>query len=158
MKRNLLIGLVVAAGMLGRPAPASADITFFLGFNPTPETRSLRGVAAGVNLLILGFEFEYANTRENPSELLPGLETGMFNVAVMTPTNISLYATAGGGIFRETLGDARITNFGTNIGGGIKFPLFGPLKVRVDYRVFNFRGSPRYPHPQRLYAGINWAF
>src|SRR6187401_2562602 len=91
MKRTLLIGLLVAAGLFGRPQPAAADITFFLGLNPTPDSRSVRGLAAGVNLLILGFEFEYANTRENPSKLLPGLETGMFNVEVMTPTNFSLY-------------------------------------------------------------------
>jgi len=158
MKRTLLIGLLVAAGLLGRPAPASADLTFFLGINTTPDTRSTRGVAAGINLLILGFEFEYANTRENPSQLLPGLETGMFNVAVMTPTSISLYATAGGGVFRETLGDSHITNWGTNIGGGVKFPLLGQLKVRVDYRIFNLRGNPHYNHPQRFYAGVNWAW
>jgi len=158
MKRTLLIGLLVAAGLLGRAQPAAADITFFFGFNTGPQTSSTRGLAAGVTLLILGFEFEYANAKENPSKLLPGLETGMFNVEVMTPTSISLYATAGGGIYRETLGDARVTSWGTNIGGGVKFPLFGPLKVRVDYRVFNLRGNPRYNHPQRLYAGINWAF
>ena len=158
MKRTLLIGLLVAVGLLGRPQPAAADITFFIGLNTTPQTRSVRGVAAGVSLLILGFEFEYANTRENPSQLLPGLQTGMFNVEVMTPTSISLYATAGGGVFRETLGPSTITNWGTNIGGGVKFPLFGPLKVRVDYRIYNFRGNPRYNHPQRLYAGINWSF
>ncbi|HEX5069379.1 MAG TPA: hypothetical protein VFV78_04120 [Vicinamibacterales bacterium] len=158
MKRTLLIGVLVAAGLFGNPARASADLTFFLGLNTTPESRSVRGVAAGVNLLIVGFEFEYANTVENPGKLLPGLMTGMFNVVVMTPTSVSLYATAGGGAFRETLGDSHITNWGTNIGGGVKFPLFGPLKVRVDYRIFNLRGNPHYTRPQRLYAGINWAF
>jgi len=45
MKRTLLIGLLVAAGLLGRPAPASADLTFFLGINTTPETRGATGPA-----------------------------------------------------------------------------------------------------------------
>ncbi len=31
MKRTLLVGLLAIAAVLGRPAPASADVTFFLG-------------------------------------------------------------------------------------------------------------------------------
>ena len=32
------------------------------------------------------------------------------------------------------------TNFGSNIGGGAKINLVGPLRLRVDYRVFNLHG------------------
>src|SRR5436190_20932861 len=116
MKHYLSIALLASVMLIGRPAPASADITFFLGVNPTPQSRSLRGLSAGINMLILGFEFEYAMTKEKAPDNLPGLETGMFNVLVMTPTHISLYVTAGGGVFRETLGVSKITNFGTNVG------------------------------------------
>lgn len=158
MKRSLAVALLVLACLLGRPATASADLTFFYGFNPTPSVQSVRGVAAGVSLLIVGFEFEYALSREDTTNPAPGLQTGMFNVLVQTPTNISLYVTAGGGLFREDLGPSHVTNFGTNIGGGVKFPLFGPLKVRVDYRVIALRGRPEVSRVQRLYAGVNWAF
>ena len=30
-----------------------------------------------------------------------------------------------------------------NNGGGVKIKLAGPLRVRLDYRVFTLRGSPR---------------
>src|SRR3954451_3035404 len=53
---------------------ASADITAFIGVNGTPSTRPVKGLAVGAGLLIVGFEFEYANTNEdltNPSELAP---------------------------------------------------------------------------------------
>ena len=52
MKRTLLVGLLAIAGVLGRPAPASADVTFFLGFSPTPDYRLTRGIAAGINMAI----------------------------------------------------------------------------------------------------------
>jgi opacity protein-like surface antigen len=158
MKRSLVVAALALAGLLGVPARASADLTFFFGFTPTPTVQSVRGVSAGVNLLILGFEFEYALSREDTTNPAPGLQTGMFNVLVMTPTSVSLYATAGAGVFRETLGPSHITNVGTNIGGGVKFPLLGPLKVRVDYRVLALRGGPQVSRPQRLYVGVNWAF
>ena len=29
-----------------------------------------------------------------------------------------------------------------NTGGGVKITLLGPLRVRVDYRVFTLRGEP----------------
>lgn len=158
MKRRVAVPVLALACLLGRPAPAAADVTFFLGLSPKPENRVVRGVSAGVNMLIVGFEFDYSATREDLTRALPGLQTGMFNVLVMTPTNFQLYVTAGGGAYWESLGGSRKMNFGTNIGGGVKIPLVGPLKIRVDYRVFTLRGTPRYNHPQRLYAGINWAF
>ena len=158
MKRRSAVLLLALACLLGRPALAAADVTFFLGLSPRPQTQTVRGVSAGINMLILGFEFDYAASREDLTKALPGLQTGMFNVLVMTPTNFSLYATAGGGLYWESIEGHRRMNFGTNIGGGVKIPLVGPLKIRVDYRVFNLRGSPRNNHPQRLYAGINWAF
>jgi hypothetical protein len=83
----------------------------------------------------------------------------MFNALVMTPTSgIQLYATAGGGFFRERLVDERETNFGTNIGGGVKLSLLGPLRLRLDYRIFNLRGNARHGTPHRLYAGANISF
>jgi opacity protein-like surface antigen len=158
MKRVLLVAGLALAGLLCRPAAASADITFFFGFTPTPQVQSVRGVSAGVSMLILAFEFEYALSREDTANPAPGLETGMFNALVQTPTNVQLYGTIGAGFYRETFLGAHETNFGTNLGGGVKLPLFGPLKARVDYRIFTLRGTPHTSRPQRLYVGINWAF
>jgi hypothetical protein len=36
--------------------------------------------------------------------------------------------------------------------------LIGPLRLRLDYRVFTLQGSPLHPKPQRFYAGINLKF
>jgi hypothetical protein len=160
MKKMLVVALLVVGGLVGTPSKAEADITFFLGFHMTPHTQSVRGVSAGVNLLVVGFEFEYALTRQDtsPGNGAPGLQTGMFNFEVQTPTKISIYGTVGAGIYREDFGASHATNFATNIGGGAKIPLFGPIKLRVDYRVIALRGSPQIARWQRLYAGVNWAF
>jgi hypothetical protein len=126
--------------------------------SPTPDTRSTRGFSAGISLVVVGFEFEYGNTAEDRVNGAPGLTTGMINGLVQTPTTTQFYLTAGGGVFRERLAGAGETFVGTNIGGGVKLNLAGPLRLRLDYRLFNLRGSPLYAHPQRFYAGINLAF
>jgi len=150
----LLLFVVLAASV----RPAAADITAFWGFSPSPSTHSARGLAVGVTLLVVGFEVEYASLAEDPLEAVPGLKTGMFNGLVQTPTRTQLYLTAGAGFFRERLGSATETNVGTNIGGGMKFPVLGPLRVRVDYRVFTLRGTPVEGRPMRFYVGGNLAF
>jgi hypothetical protein len=152
---SLMLGTCL---LLVAPATAHADITAFLGFSPTPATRSTGGVALGVSLVVVGFEFEYAHTTEDPLSKAPGLRTGMVNALVQTPTSAQVYVTAGGGFFSETLGTASENSFGTNIGGGIKLGLVGPLRLRVDYRIFHLHGAPLYSTPQRFYAGANVSF
>lgn len=144
--------------ILWSAAPARADITAFIGLSPTPENHALRGVSAGVSLLVIGFEFEYAQLSEDHDEALPGLKTYSGNVLVQTPTNTQLYATLGAGGYRENLGPLQETHVGVNIGGGIKIPLMGPIRVRADYRVFQLRGSPIHSTYQRFYVGGNLAF
>jgi len=159
MQRKLIVLFLAGAGILGIPARAAADATLFAGFSTAPQNRSARGFAIGVNILIVGFEFDYANTREDTAHAAPGLKTGMFNALVMTPTSgIQLYGTVGGGAFREYSVGTTETNFGSNIGGGAKIRLVGPLRLRLDYRVFNLHGSAKYKNPQRFYAGVNLAF
>ena len=140
------------------PSPARADITAFIGLSPTPENYAVRGFAAGVSLLVLGFEFEYAQLSEDALEQLPALKTYSGNVLVQTPTSTQLYATVGAGAYQESLGDTDETHVGINFGGGAKIPLIGPLRVRLDYRIFNLRGSPMHGTYQRFYAGANIAF
>ena len=158
MKRILLIATLALGAVLGRPAPAAADLTFFLGMSPNPELRGTRGFAAGINMLVIGFEFDYSHTSEDTAGAAPSLRTGMLNGIIMTPTKTQLYLTAGGGFYREVLADDGKNGFGTNIGGGAKIPLLGPVNLRVDYRIYNLRGSARHKSPQRFYAGINFRF
>jgi opacity protein-like surface antigen len=154
--------LVTAALLLLVPSTASADFTAFLGVNPTPSNRTVTGLSGGVGLLIVGFEFEYANASEDLDALAPGLKTYMFNGLLQTPFPIGgmqFYATAGGGVFRERLDEETETNVGMNVGGGVKMNLAGPLRLRLDYRVFTLRGSDvRHSRPQRFYAGLNLKF
>ena len=159
MKRFLLVLPLALGALLVTPTPARADITAFWGVSTTPETRSARGFSAGINLVIFGFEFEYANTAENLAKGAPSLSTGMINGLVQTPTSgAQFYLTAGGGFFRERFDGAGETHVGTNIGGGVKMGLAGPLRLRLDYRIFSLRGSPLYNNPQRFYAGLNLTF
>jgi opacity protein-like surface antigen len=149
------------AAVLLVPAIASADITAFLGFTTTPVTRSVRGFSVGAGMVIVGFEFEYASTSEDLLEAAPSLRTFMFNGLLQTPVPIArmqFYGTAGGGAYRETLVEDSETNFGVNVGGGAKVTLVGPVRLRLDYRVFTLSGNPRHPRPQRFYAGINLKF
>ena len=161
--RPLSLSLVPCALslLLLAPSTASADITAFLGANSTPSARTVKGFGVGMGLVIVGFEFEYAHTNEDLPEGAPGLWTYMFNGLIQTPVPIGgmqFYGTAGGRAFHETLSDRSDTNFGANIGGGIKVSLAGPLRLRFDYRVFTLQGSPLYTKPQRFYAGINLKF
>jgi opacity protein-like surface antigen len=153
--------LIATALLLGVAAPAAADITAFLGVNPTPTNRATKGFGVGFGLLIVGFEFEYAHANEDLIEGSPSLRTVMFNGLVQTPVAIAgmqFYGTAGAGGYRETLNDKSETNVGINVGGGVKMSLIGPLRLRLDYRVTTLKGDARYPRPQRFYAGINLKF
>lgn len=164
------ICLLAGALLLVNAAPARADLTGFLARTSTPVARPAKGVAIGTGLLVVGFEFEYAATDEDldvppgPASVSPALKTFMFNGLLQTPVPIArmqFYGTMGGGVYRETLStepDGDRTNFGTNVGGGAKITLAGPLRLRVDYRIFSLRGTPRHTNVQRFYAGINLKF
>src|SRR4029453_16921401 len=138
------------------PSTASADITAFLGANPTPMARPVKGLAAGMGLVIVGFEFEYAHTNEDLAEAAPGLWTYMFNGLLQTPIPIAgmqFYGTAGGGVYRETLEDHSEADGGLSGGGGGKIAPIRPIRLRLDYRVFTLKGDARHSKPQRFYAG-----
>jgi opacity protein-like surface antigen len=156
-----ILSAVLLVGLLGIPSTAAADITAFLGVNPTPTNRLAKGFAVGTGLIIVGFEFEYAHSNEDVSEGSPSLRTFMFNGLVQTPVPIAgmqFYGTAGGGVYRETLQDNSETNVGVNVGGGVKMSLIGPIRLRLDYRLATLKGDARHPKPQRFYAGLNFKF
>jgi hypothetical protein len=164
MRRILLASSVLCLVVFGTAAPAYADLTGFIGVNPTPVNRAVKGVALGAGLVIVGFEGEYSDTSEDTELAGPELRTFMFNGLLQTPIPIAgfqFYGTIGGGVYHESLStqpNASQTNFGSNIGGGAKISLAGPFRLRVDYRVFNLHGSPRATPVQRFYVGINLKF
>jgi len=157
MKAALAAALLV----VGVAAPARADITGFLGATTTPANRAVRGAAVGAGLLIVGFEVEYAYTPDDPAANAPALTTGSGNALLQTPFEIfgfQPYVTGGVGFFRETLGLHQETNLAVNTGAGIKLTLVGPLRLRVDYRVFKLGGDALASPAHRIYAGLNLKF
>jgi hypothetical protein len=141
-----------------------ADATVFIGANTTPRIRRVEGLAIGAGLLMLGFEFEYANTPEsdNPRGVPgPALRTGMGNLLLQAPFSIfgfQPYVTTGAGFYREKLGGHQQTGFAPNVGGGVKVSLIGPLRLRVDYRAFKLGRDALYSPAHRVYAGLNLKF
>jgi hypothetical protein len=153
--------LVLLSAMLSVPSIARADATLFIGDATAPTNRTARGFALGAGLLIIGFEFEYNSVVEELADGSPSLRTGMGNVLFQTPFPIlrmQPYFTTGAGVYHESLADISETNFGINNGGGVKISLIGPVRARIDYRVFSLRGSPIEDTVQRWYAGLNLKF
>jgi opacity protein-like surface antigen len=155
IRTPLLVGLFSVMA-----ATAHADVTGFIGANTTPANRLVKGAAVGFSLLIIGFEFEYSDTTEEAAARAPGLKTGMANVLLQPPVPIfglQPYFTTGGGVYQETAGTHQDTNFGLNAGGGVKISLAGPLRLRVDYRVFTLGSGAQNSPTHRIYAGLNFA-
>lgn len=174
MSHRLCPALLALSLVFGVVRTASADITGFIGASTDPSTRLSKGFAIGASLIIVGWEFEYAKVSGEElgdGDCVPGggfacapsLTTFMGNVTLQTPRGISpvqLYGTLGAGAYRERFEviDQSETNVGTNAGGGVKIELVGPLRVRVDFRIFKLGGDAVYSTPKRLYVGANLAF
>lgn len=153
--------LFAAVLLAATAAPAQADMTAFLGATTSPTNRQVRGAALGSGLLAVGFEFEYSSTAEDVKTGAPALKVGSANGLVQTPVPIfgfQPYATAGAGIFRERLGTSTETGLTPNVGGGVKISLAGPLRLRVDYRVFKLSTGARFAPSHRMYVGLNLKF
>jgi opacity protein-like surface antigen len=151
----LLVALIAAAAR-----PAFADATAFLGANTTPTNHFVRGFSIGVGFII-GMEFEYATATEDEEAGAPGLRTGSLNALVQPPFGIAgvqPYATAGIGLYKEQLEAHEQTGVGINLGGGIKVNLVGPLRLRIDYRLFRLGDDALFSPTHRIYGGLNLRF
>lgn len=163
MRRSWLAPFTLAA-LLVVPSPARADLTAFIGLNTNPERQAVRGFGGGLTLVVVGFEGEYATAGEDESAAVPSLTTVSGNVFLQTPVPIFqtfFYWTTGAGVYREEIDalDHRETSGTFNTGGGAKIRLAGPLRLRLDYRVFKLGGEPRRPSTvHRVYAGLNLGF
>jgi opacity protein-like surface antigen len=156
---TLLALALLAAG----PSNAFADATLFAGVNTTPATRLAKGFAVGVGLLVVAFEFEMTSTSDDAKSAAPSLNTGMGNVLLQTPFEIfrvQPYVTFGAGAYRETLEaqNHQETNAAFGTGGGVKIGLIGPVRLRLDYRVFKLTGGALNSPAHRFYAGLNLKF
>jgi hypothetical protein len=150
------------------PTAASADATAFIGANTSPSNRLARGFAIGAGLLIIGFEFEYADTTDDVTSGAPSLKTGTGNMLLQTPiafAGFQPYFEIGGGVYHEELGAAFAsalpvsnTGFVGNTGGGVKISLVGPVRLRVDYRVMTLKNGALVSPVHRIYAGLNLKF
>jgi hypothetical protein len=106
---------------------------------------------------MFGVEFEYAGTAQTHQTASHGLQTGMVNLLAQTPFVISrlqFYGTIGGGLSREKAGELTETYRASNVGGGVKIVVSGPIRLRIDYRVVTFRRAQNH----RFYTGLNFAF
>jgi hypothetical protein len=143
------------------PARASADATAFIGVNTSPANRTAKGFAIGAGLLIIGFEFEYADTTDDITAGAPSLKTGTGNMLLQSPiafAGVQPYFEIGGGVYHEELGAISNTGFVGNTGGGVKISLVGPIRLRVDYRVMTLKNGALTTPAHRIYAGINLKF
>jgi hypothetical protein len=155
--------LLVAIVVLLAPALAHADATLFIGANTSPANRTAKGFAIGAGLLVLGFEFEYSDTTDDVSAAAPSLKTGVGNMLLQTPVafaGFQPYFEIGGGVYHEELSSISVSNtgFAGNTGGGVKISLVGPIRLRVDYRVFTLRNGALTSPAHRIYAGLNLKF
>jgi hypothetical protein len=158
---TLARSLSAVALLLAVATPAAADATMFVGTTSTPSNRTTKGFAVGAGLLVVAFEFEYASTGEDLLEAAPSLWTGMGNVLLQTPfavMGLQPYVTTGGGLYRERLDTHQETHIGMSTGAGVKISLLGPVRARIDYRVFKLRGEPLHDTVHRAYAGLNLRF
>ena len=148
----------------GVAAPALADVTAFIGANTTPANRQVRGFSLGISLLVVGFEAEYSNTTDSPDDPMvkaPSLKIGSGNIFLQSPAaffGVQPYVTTGGGFYSETLGTHNDVGFALNTGGGVKVDLVGPLRVRVDYRLFRLGSGALTSPAHRIYVGLNLKF
>ncbi len=160
MRRATCLLIVLLLVLAAREA--AADVVLFTGKTANPSSRAVKGVGVDAVLLIIGLEFEYSDTSEDMEAGAPQMRTAMFNALVQTPPILGLrfYATAGGGVYQERLTstDYQHRGVGTNTGGGVKIPVFGPIGLRVDYRLFSLRGSMVDEPIKRFYMGANLAF
>ena len=140
---------------------AFADLTVFAG-RAGNAPRAVVGAALGLPLEPFGLEFEYAGMPADRVAGAPALQTGLLNLMVRTPLRtgrrIQVYASVGGGTYRELREADTRTGLAVGAGGGAYVRLAGPVRARVDYRMLAFRGDALHRRLGRAYAGLDVAF
>ena len=143
-------------------APASADITGFLGANTTPDNRPVKGVPSAPAF----WSSASSSNMPPPIRMTPNGERRRSRPAWATCCcrrrspifGLQPYFTTGGGVYRERLASTRHTGFGLNTGGGVKISLAGPMRLRSTTGCSNWEAARCYSPAHRFYAGINLKF
>lgn len=164
MARAALVAVLLAAAEV----PAAADATLLFGLQTTSAPHPTVGIAWGHWPGPVGFEVEYAGTVGRATAAKPSVGTIMVNVLVQTPARIHgarVYALGGFGLYGEEGGGRGSGEVSAkDIGVGAAVPLGGPLKLRLDYRLYllgpgdGSLGSPISHHPRRLSAAFSLGF
>ena len=154
------IHAAVWALCLGTAAPAYADLNLFAAVS-TPTGPSF-GWSFGRADEPVGFEVEYAGL---PSSRDTRRSIGTFGASAIIQlppmdNGARWYGTVGLGMYGLSLPNGDGSGGETrNAGLGVKLPLDGRLKIRIDYRYFRLRaGEPgmhsRHTDSHRLSAGL----
>jgi len=157
----MMLGLSPAAATAQTPAPP-VNLTAFAGAAMTPDAHAVSGIGVGVRPQPgpVSIEFEYSRSQIDRARSVPSIMTLAANFLVQVPVRQSrfeLYGAFGLGFYvlqpdRQS-GDA---DSAWNFGGGAKVTLAGPVKLRMDYRVFRLAPIPGRHHSdlRRLSLGI----
>ena len=119
--------------------------------------RSGRGAAIGAGFTIVAFEFEYASSGDDPTSARRRSRRAWATCCCRRrwPSSGSSRTSRPAAASITRAGEHGDTGFGFNTGGGVKISLVGPLRLRVDYRVFKLGSGALYSPAHRVYAGLN---
>lgn len=154
---GLTLGLILGA------SPARADLTVFGGFSSPSLPRPTIGFSLDFLCRMVCLEAEWARTAGgNASRYVATTGLNVFVNFPATVNGVQWYATGGFGTYSQS--STRGYPTAKNIGVGTKLPLVGPLKVRLDYRVYfvNLDETQSRPassfHSHRVTSGLSLAF
>jgi hypothetical protein len=167
MRRLLSRAAWLVALVLMNPVSARADATVLVGGTSVDALRPSFGFSFGYRPSAVGFEIEYLST--TPGDYTAGGIFASLIVQPVTISNVQIFAVGGVGVWGEGFAGGKRTGVlsAGNVGGGVLVPLVGPLRLRLDYRLFLLGEvskeevgaiAPRTKHPQRIAAGIHFAF
>ena len=174
-KREASAYFLIRTGLLGAwlvasAVPAQADAAAFVGAMTAGSPRPAFGVSFGRCPSVFGFEIEYAGTlgaATSTSSSAGGINANIMVQSRSPIHGLQFYGIGGFGLYGETFGSGVGSGeiLAGDIGGGAKIGLAGPLKLRLDYRVFLLgdapdaaRGVVVHQHPQRFSVGLSLAF
>jgi hypothetical protein len=161
----------LVALMIMIPVSARADGTVLVGLTSVGALRPSFGFSFGYRPSAVGVEVEYVSTfpQNSPGGYSAGGIFGSVFVQPVTISNVQIFAVGGVGVWGEGFTGGKRTgvlNAG-NVGGGVLVALAGPLKLRLDYRLFLLGQvseaevgaiAPSRKHPQRIAAGLHFTF
>jgi opacity protein-like surface antigen len=158
----LLALMLSSTAAVAQTRESPVNVTAFTGAATTPDPHAAMGVAVGVRPrpLPVSLEFEYSRSRGDSTAGVPAVVTFAGNLLVQLPlrsSRLQVYGTVGVGLYRLSLDrHGSEPNDARNVGGGVKVALFGPLKLRVDYRAFRLAPivGEYHSNEHRVYAGI----